>query len=106
MRWPSEKANLDWKYITNLHDLQENACLRSGNRVTEQVINFSKNKMKVLFAVRVFSESTAAAIDSARMKHNESGNFNNSEGFTKFLRIIDQLFDLLNSKCPYVKERW
>jgi len=55
--------------------------------------------MKVRFAANTLSASVANAIDFLR---NEGlDNFRDSESTVQFIRIIDRLFDFLNSRNPF-----
>lgn len=106
-------------YIYKLHQLQQQEQLLIANKLTDNHINWKKQPMKVKLAVQTISSSVADAIDYCRSVK-EMPQFINSEGTTKFIRIIDRynlyyvlsiqanliwyyyrLFDLFNSKNKY-----
>ena len=92
---------IEWRFITALHDVQEEEGLKFGNKISVKHIEFERNKMSVKLAAQVLSSSVADSIDFLR----EAGDprFQNSEGTVKFIRIIDCAFDLLNSRNPHGK---
>lgn len=57
--------------------------------------------MKVKFAVHVLSASVANAIEFLEKEGFEE--FNGSSATVKFLRRINRLFDILNSRNPFGK---
>ena len=57
--------------------------------------------MNVKFAAQIFSSSVADAIEFLMFpKH---PNFKHAEGTINFIRVIDKLFDMLNSKNLFSK---
>ena len=85
---------ISWKFIEHLHQLQQSEGLCLANRLKEGHLNFVKQKMKVKLAAQFMSESVADAIDlcsSMKLK-----NFDDSGATTKFIRYINNLFDILN----------
>ena len=59
---------------------------------------FENNKMKVNLAVQTLSSSVADAIQFLQELGHPS--FKNASGTIKFIRIVDRLFDLFNSRNP------
>lgn len=59
-------------------------------------MQWEKNKMNVKLAVQLYSKSTADSLDYLR-DHNCVG-FSNSESTVKFVRIMNNLFDVFNTK--------
>jgi hypothetical protein len=51
-----------WSHLANLQDVQEEAGLRLGNRLSTRHLNFHKMKMKVNLAAQTFSASVASAL--------------------------------------------
>lgn len=84
-----------------LHALQKQLTLKLKNRLSSQCINWKQNKMKVKYAVRVLSSSVANAIEFLEAEGFED--FRDSSATVKFLRTIDRLFDILNSRNPFGK---
>ncbi|GBN76998.1 hypothetical protein AVEN_19541-1 [Araneus ventricosus] len=90
---------IDWKYMEALHKLQESEGVHLGNKLRGGHIKFSKQKMKVKLAAQLFSSSVADAIDIDYC-HNKLKlqDFTRSEATVEFLRLINTLFDVLNSR--------
>ena len=57
--------------------------------------------MNVKVAAQTLSSSVADAIEFLMFSQNPS--FIGAEGTINFIRIIDQLFDIMNSRNPYGK---
>ncbi|CAK9292215.1 unnamed protein product [Gordionus sp. m RMFG-2023] len=87
---------IDWKFIQNLHKLQEFEGLRAANKLRKAHIAFHKQKMKVKLAVQVFSASVANSLLFAQ--HQEITGFHNCDGTINFILMIDQMFDYLNTR--------
>jgi hypothetical protein len=58
--------------------------------------------MKVNLAAQTFSASVADAIEFCTTNLNLK-QFDGSDATVRFIRIIDRLFDLLNSRNPFAK---
>ena len=91
-----------WQFVANLQKLQEEEGLRLGNKLKLAHIQWRQQKMKVNLAAQLFSSSVADAIDYCRtvLKLKQ---FQGSEATVKFIRVIDRLFDILNSRNPCAK---
>ena len=98
----SEKKQICWKYIKDLHNLQDAEGLRLGNKLKSQHIDWRQQKMKVNLAAQVFSSSVADAIEYGWTEL-KLPQFKGCEATVKFIRLIDQLFDHLNSRNPFAK---
>jgi len=96
----SDKIN--WNYIEQLHKLQEREGLRLGNKLKSTHIMWQKQKMKVNLAAQTLSASVADAIEFCNV-HRKLFQFSGSEATVHFLRFIDRLFDVLNSRNPVAK---
>lgn len=73
-----------------------------GNKISSNHIKFEKHKMNVRLAAQTLSSSVADAIEflDVVMKNPK---FQDSNGTLKFIRMIDRLFDMLNSRNPVGK---
>ena len=89
-----------WQYVVELQKLQEKEGLRLGNKLKMAHIKWYQQKMKVNLAAQTFSSSVADALEycSSVLKLKQ---FLGSEATVKFIRIIDRLFDILNSRNPW-----
>lgn len=100
-QFESNEGSIKWDYIVKLHTLQKQLTFKLKNRLSSQCINWKQNKMKVKFAVHVLSASVANAIEFLEREGFEE--FQGSSATVKFLRVIDRLFDILNSRNPFGK---
>jgi hypothetical protein len=94
-------GNAYWQHIVSLHNEQKREGVRAGNKLTVVHIEYENQKMKVCLAAQVFSASVANALQFLRMLKNKL--FIDSEGTELFLKFINDLFDVLNSKSPSQK---
>ena len=89
-----------WQYLVELEKLQAAEGLRLGNKLKQAHIKWAQQKMKVNLAAQSLSSSVADAIEYCT-KTLKLPQFQGSEATVKFLRVIDRLFDLLNSRNPF-----
>ncbi|XP_065662547.1 uncharacterized protein LOC136085186 [Hydra vulgaris] len=73
-----------------------------GNKLKLAHIEFIQQKMKVNLAAQIFSSSVADALlyCSENLKLSQ---FEGCGATIEFIRIIDRLYDILNSRNPFVK---
>lgn len=88
-----------WRYIEELHKVQLKDNLHLANKLKSKHVYFQQHKMNVKLAVQALSASVADAIDFLR-EDMKMPQFQGSEETTKFIRLMDQVFDILNSKNP------
>lgn len=93
---------IEWRYVTFLAHLQDREGIRAGNCLTLNHIRYFKNKMKVYLAAQTLSSSVADAIEFCN-KQLQLPEFQNSEGTVQFIRVIDRVFDFLNSRNPLAR---
>ena len=90
---------IQWHYFRQLHMPQQEEGLKMGNKLSFNHIKFERYKMimNVRLAAQTLSSSVADAIEflDIGMKNRK---FQNSSGTVKFVRTIDRLFDMLNSR--------
>jgi hypothetical protein len=88
-----------WKLFSSLNKIQECEGFKLANKFSSRHLQFLKHKMNVQLAAQTLSSSVADAIEflDKSMKLKE---FQNSIGTVKFIRIVDRLFDILNSRNP------
>ena len=93
---------IQWHYFQQLHMLQQEEGLKMANKLSFNHIKFERHKMNVRLAAQTLSSSVADAIEflDVGMKNQK---FQNSSGTVKFVRTIDRLFDMLNSRNPVGK---
>lgn len=101
-----DKNNMiSWKFFKYLVDWQEKVGLHTSNKITKRHLNFRKEIMKVSLTVQVFSNSVADALDYMN-KDLKIADFKNSEHTAKFCRIMNNTFDILNSRNFLSKGIW
>ena len=88
---------IKWEYISRLHELQLREGFNLCNKLNSTHIHWSTCKMKVKVAAQTLSSSVADALEflekSARLPE-----FQGCGPTIKFIRHIDMLFDILNSR--------
>ena len=92
---------IKWDHICNLHALQSAEGLKFANKLSNQHMEFERHKMNVRIAAQTLSSSVADAITFLQAAHHPG--FADCEGTVVFIRTIDRLFDLLNSRSLYGK---
>ena len=90
---------IQWHYFQQLHMLQQEEGVKMTNKLSFNHIKFERHKMNVRLAAQTLSSSVVDAIEflDVGMKNRK---FQNSSGTVKFVRTIDRLFDMLNSRNP------
>lgn len=83
-------------HIHNLHRLQETEGLKAANKLSIRHVEFELQKMKTKLCLQVMSNSVSNALNLCR----ELGipDFNGSAATEEFLYLMNQLFDIMNSK--------
>jgi len=92
------KGNLiEWKYFLLLEELQRQESLHLGNKLKKIHVNYKNQIMKVKLAAQLFSRSVADALKLCKSDL-ELPAFKHAGATIKFILIINDLFDILNSK--------
>ena len=86
------KQEIKWKHFQMLHEIQEEEGLKICYKLSKGHIQFQQHKMNV-------------KVNDAMEYLKKSGHpdFVDVEGTIKVIRVVDQLFDLLNSRNPFGK---
>lgn len=95
----SATGTTSFQYLRQLHEVQKEEGLKFGNKLSTTHVDYQNKKMNVKLAAQVLSSSVADSIDFLR----QSGNllFLGSEPTVEFIKMMDRLFDLMNSKSPF-----
>jgi len=93
---------IKWQYIKNLQAVQSKEGLKAGNKLHERHIQWQKQKMKVKIAAQTLSSSVADALEFCD-KNLKLTEFSDCSETVEFIRVIDRLFDVLNSRNPLAK---
>lgn len=101
--YDSENNEILWQLIVNLVTLQNEKGLNFGNKLTKTHIEFNANKMNVRLAAETLSNSTANAIEflDDEMKLDL---FKNSKGSTKYCRVFNNLYDIMDCKRNHTND--
>lgn len=97
----SPTAQINWNHVINLYKLQLKLNLKFANKLSSAHVNFRANIMKVKLAAQTLSSSTAAALEF--LQFSEVENFQDCAGTIEFIKVIDEIFDFLNSRNPFGK---
>lgn len=89
-------AKVEWKYIVRLFNYQNNLKLHLGNKLRNLHVNYKNQIMKVYLATQLFSNSVADAIEACNISF-KLPDFHASEATVKFIRMMNDLFDIFNS---------
>ncbi|XP_060760936.1 uncharacterized protein LOC132870934 [Neoarius graeffei] len=97
-----EGGKISWNFINELHKLQEEEGLLLGNKLRPAHVQWEKQKMKVNLAAQALSSSVADAIEFCDTElHLQQ--FKGSEATVEFIRYIDHLFEIMNSRNPLAR---
>lgn len=88
---------IEWKYFLLLEELQRHEGLHLGNKLKNNHVNYRNQKMKVKLAAQLFSRSVADALQLCESDLKLPA-FKHAAATIKFIQIINDLFDILNSK--------
>ncbi|KAB0802988.1 hypothetical protein PPYR_05174 [Photinus pyralis] len=98
--WASSSVFLDpegreirWEFIDKLHHLQDAEGLYLGNKLRQKHVQWRKAIMKVNIAAQTLSNSVDLKLKD----------FENADATVKFIRNINDLYDILNSRNPFGK---
>ncbi len=94
--WP-----IKWDHLLLLHQVQQQEGVRFANKLGARHTDFRQHVMKVNVAAQTFSSSVADALEFL-MQARISG-FEDATGTITFIRMIDRLFDFLNSRSKFGK---
>ena len=98
----SEGRVIQWKLVEELHAIQSQEGLHLANKIRKAHINFSDSKMTGYLATQLFSESLAKSLKFCR-EELKLEQFRESEGTEFFVKMMNDLFDILNSKSKFGK---
>ena len=91
-----QSSYINWEYLVSLVKLQETEMLHAANKLNDRHIHFANHKMKVNYAAQLFSESVASALEFVNRLLLPQ--FHGCEATCMFVRIINNVFDVFNSR--------
>lgn len=86
---------ISWRYFERLENLREKNNFIS-HKLTKEHMQWDRNQMKVCLAAQVFSKSVFRSMNYLRTENNIL--FKHSEATANFALIINNIFDIFNSK--------
>lgn len=86
---------IEWRYIENLYNYSISNDFRT-HKLTKKHIEYKRNEMNVRIAAQTFSNSVANAM--LFLKDQGVDEFQGSECTIRFIRGMDRIFDIFNSK--------
>lgn len=95
--YDNNDKQIKWQLVINLNKLQQNEGLRFGNKLTPRHIHFRQQIMKVKLATQLLSTSVAKALLLCDEVLN-STQFQDSSGTVNFITIMNNFFDVMNSR--------
>lgn len=93
---------ISWKYIESLVKRQEEEGLHPATKIRKRHVEFQNEKMQVSLAAQVLSNSSSAAMNTCEFDH-ELDEFQGASATAKFCKLINDSFDILNSKTKFSK---
>ena len=95
-------GQIKWEFLVEMQNLQKSEGLRAANKINESHINFGSKIMNVRLAAQLLSKSVACSLKYLRSIQNST--FENSQATEEFILLINNLFDIFNSKTPIGKD--
>ena len=92
-----------WQYVKDLYELQNTEGLKAANKLRRAHVEWFTQKMKVSLAAQTLSRSVASALEFVS-KDLQMTKFADAEATVHFIKVVDQLFDVLNSRSPLASE--
>ena len=90
---------ISWEFLEALYKIQQQDILHIGNLLKTKHMQWQKHKMNVSVAAQTLSCSVASAITFLR--ENNVAEFQDSIATTEFILLMNNLFDILNSKSKF-----
>jgi DNA transposase THAP9 len=88
---------IEWKYIKRPLDLQQQTQMHLANKLRANHVKYVHQKMKVKLATQLLSKSVADSIQFCRDVL-KLENFRDSGATIRFIRFMNDIFDVLNSR--------
>ena len=90
---------ISWEFLEALYEIQKEDILHIGNSLKTKYMQWQKHKMNVSVAAQTLSCSVASAITFLR--EDNVAEFHDSIATTEFILLMNNLFDILNSKSKF-----
>lgn len=92
-----DEKPIRWRFLSELYNLQEENYLHLANKLSHRHVHFKNQIMNVKLATQLLSRSVAKAIYFCD-KIFKIPAFTGSESTIKFIQILNDLFDCLNTR--------
>jgi len=97
----NEGKYIKWVFIEKLFEKQNTEGLRAGTKLTKRHLNYRNKKMNVRLVVQILSESVSKAL--IYCKEIDQPNCGEASATAEFCTMINQAFDILNSRNQFSK---
>lgn len=91
------RGEAKWEFLEKLNEFQIENGAKLGNKLSNNHIHFSNNKMKTIYAIQTISNGCAHALEVLKVFKDE---FLSCDATIELLRIFTNLFDIFNSMSP------
>ena len=95
------REKISWEYVLTLHRTQQKDVVNLGNKLKCKHAQWQNQKMKVSVAAQTLSHSVSSAITF--LQNLQVPKFKESNATSKFILLMNTLFDILNSKSKFGK---
>lgn len=85
---------IQWKFFELLYETQKNLPWNFANKITKAHMEWDRQKMSVRLAAELLSNSCADALEFLK---SESEEFSDVDATVKFIRVFNDIFDIMNS---------
>ena len=92
---------ISWEYVLAMHRTQQKDVLNIANKLKSKHVQWQNHKMKVSVAAQTLSHSVSAAITFLR--NLQVPEFKESKATSEFILLMNNIFDILNSKSKFGK---
>lgn len=103
--YDSHNDQIEWKFLEDLVSLQISSNFNFGNKLSKTHIEYKNRKMNVRPAAETISNSTATSMEYCdKVLKNEE--FRECAATVQYLRVINNLFDIMNVKPKHCKNEY
>lgn len=97
----SKTGTINWDFIKALDKIQNSEKLKLANSLSSNHVNYKNKVMNVRLAAQTLSSGVADAIEY--LANCGIADFKDSHATVEFIRTVDRIFDILNSRNPFGK---
>jgi len=92
---------IQWKFIEKLFEKEQEEGLKLATKLTSRHVKYQNEKMNVRLASQVLSQSVS---DALLYLKSEDPNFEGCEATAEFCSMVNNAFDIMNSRKLYSKK--